>query len=443
MEKVDTLINARWVIPVTPDCAPREDHSIAVHHGRIVALLPAAEAAARYQARETLERPDHALLPGFVNSHTHSPMSLLRGLADDLPLMEWLRRHIWPVEQRWVGPEFVADGSELAIAEMLRGGTTCFNDMYFFPDVTARTAARLGMRAAIGLIVLDSPSAWAETAAEYLHKGLALNDEYREHPLISTAFAPHAPYTVGDEALIKVRQLSDELELPIHTHLHETADEVRASEASCGERPLARFARLGLLTPLLQAVHMTQLDDADIDLVARTGINVIHAPESNMKLASGACPVARLTEAGVNVALGTDSAASNNDQDMLGEMRSASLLAKHVAGSAQAMDAASTLRMATINGANALGLGDAIGSLEPGKWADIACIDLARLNTQPVYDPVAQIVYAANRDQVTDVWVGGRQLLAEGRLTRIDVDDLLARARAWGPRITSDAETPA
>lgn len=443
MEKVDTLINARWVIPVTPDCAPREDHSIAVHHGRIVALLPAAEAAARYQARETLERPDHALLPGFVNSHTHSPMSLLRGLADDLPLMEWLKRHIWPVEQRWVGPEFVADGSELAIAEMLRGGTTCFNDMYFFPDVTARTAARLGMRAAVGLIVLDSPSAWAETAAEYLHKGLALNDEYREHPLISTAFAPHAPYTVGDEALIKVRQLSDELELPIHTHLHETAEEVRASEESYGERPLARFARLGLLTPLLQAVHMTQLDDADIDLVARTGINVVHAPESNMKLASGACQVARLTEAGVNVALGTDSAASNNDLDMLGEMRSASLLAKHVAGSAQAMDAASTLRMATINGANALGLDEAIGSLEPGKWADIACIDLARLNTQPVYDPVAQIVYAADRNQVTDVWVGGRQLLAEGRLTRIDADDLLARARAWGPRITSDAETPA
>jgi len=440
MEKVDILINARWVIPVAPDCVPRERYSVAIHHGRIVAVLPSAEAGIRFEARETLDRPQHALLPGFINSHTHSSMSLLRGLADDLPLMEWLRQHIWPVEKRWVGPEFIADGSELAMAEMLRGGTTCFNDMYFFPDVTARTAARLGMRASIGLIVLDFPSAWAETAAEYLHKGLALNDEYRGHPLVSAAFAPHAPYTVGDETLIKVRGLADELELPIHTHLHETADEMSASMEAFGERPLARFARLGLLTPLLQAVHMTQLTDAEIELAAGTGLNVVHAPESNMKLASGACPVTRLTEAGINVALGTDGAASNNDLDMLGEMRTASLLAKHVAGSARALDAASTLRMATLNGAVALGLGDVTGSLEAGKWADIACIDLAPANTQPVYDPVAQIVYAANRDQVTDVWVGGRQLLADRRLTRIDLDDLLVRTRAWGERIASGEE---
>ncbi len=437
MEKVDTLINARWVIPVAPDCVPRELHSVAIHHGRIVALLSSDEAGARFEARETLDRPQHALLPGFVNSHTHSPMSLLRGLADDLPLMDWLKQHIWPVEKRWVGPEFIADGSELAMAEMLRGGTTCFNDMYFFPDVTARTAARFGMRASIGLIVLDSPSAWAETAAEYLHKGLALNDEYRGHPLVSAAFAPHAPYTVGDETLIKVRGLADELELPIHTHLHETADEISASLEAFGERPLDRFARLGLLTPLLQAVHMTQLTDAEIELAAGTGLSVVHAPESNMKLASGACPVTRLAEAGINVALGTDGAASNNDLDMLGEMRTASLLAKHVAGSARALDAASALRMATLNGAVALGLGDVTGSLEAGKWADVACIDLSPANTQPVYDPVAQIVYAANRSQVSDVWVGGRQLLADRRLTRIDEDDLLARARAWGERIAS------
>jgi 5-methylthioadenosine/S-adenosylhomocysteine deaminase len=435
MEKVDTLINARWVIPVAPDCVPREHYSLVVHHGRIVAMLPGAEAAARYEARDVIDRSEHALIPGLVNSHTHAAMSLLRGLADDLPLMEWLKLHIWPVEKQWVGPEFVADGSELAIAEMLRGGTTCFNDMYFFPDVTARTAARLGIRACVGLIVLDHPSAWADSAAEYLSKGLALADEYKGHPLISNAFAPHAPYTVGDETLVKVRKLSDELELPIHTHLHETADEILASIKACGERPLDRFARLGLMTPLLQAVHMTQLDESEIHAAARAGISVVHAPQSNMKLASGACPVDSLLAAGVNVSLGTDGAASNNDLDMLSEMHTASLLAKHTAGNAQALDAASSLRMATLNGAIALGLGEVTGSLEAGKWADIACIDLSPFNTQPVYDPVAQIVYAANRDQVTDVWVGGRQLLSGGRLTRIDTDNLLARAAAWGRRI--------
>ncbi|MGB5591989.1 MAG: TRZ/ATZ family hydrolase [Gammaproteobacteria bacterium] len=440
MEKVDTLINARWVIPVAPDCVPREHCSLVLHHGRILDLLPETEARARYDAREIIERPTHALIPGLVNSHTHAAMSLLRGLADDLPLMEWLKNHIWPVERQWVGPEFVADGSELAIAEMLRGGTTCFNDMYFFPDVTARTAARLGIRACVGLIVLDHPSAWAESAAEYLSKGLVLADEYKGHPLISCAFAPHAPYTVGDETLVKVRKLSDELELPIHTHLHETADEIKSSVSAFGERPLARFARLGLMTPLLQAVHMTQLYEAEIQAAARAGINVVHAPQSNMKLASGACPVESLLAAGINVSLGTDGAASNNDLDMLSEMHTASLLAKHVAANAQALDAPASLRMATLNGAEALGLGEVTGSLEAGKWADITCIDLAPLNTQPVYDPVAQIVYSANRDQVSDVWVGGRQQLSGGRLTRIDTDDLAARAAAWGKRIGSGEE---
>lgn len=438
MEKVDTLINARWVIPVEPDCRARERWTVAVSHGRIAAVLPSDEAATRFEAAETIERPSHALIPGLVNAHTHAAMSLLRGLADDLPLMEWLREHMWPAEQQWVGAEFVADGTELAVAEMLKGGVTCFNDMYFFPEVTARTAARLGMRTTVGMIVLDFPSAWADDPDEYIEKGLALRDEYKGHPLVTTAFAPHAPYTVGDDSLRRVRRLSDELEVPIHVHLHEAADEVAASLEQYGVRPLERFRRLGMLTPLLEAVHMTQLEDDEIEAAAAAGLSVLHCPESNLKLASGSCPVTRLAEAGVNVALGTDGAASNNDLDILGEMRTAALLARHNGTSAAALKAADVLRMATLNGARAMGLAEETGSLVAGKWADMACLDLARLNTQPVYDPVSQIVYAAGRDQVTDTWVAGRHLVAGSRLARMDEDSIIARAEAWRARIAGD-----
>jgi 5-methylthioadenosine/S-adenosylhomocysteine deaminase len=440
MEKVDILINARWVVPVEPDVRARDHWSVAIRHGRVVDVLPTSRALERYAPEKRIDRPRHALLPGLINAHTHAAMALLRGIADDLPLMDWLRDHIWPAEQRWVGAEMVADGSELAVAEMLRSGTTCFNDMYFFPEVTARVAARLGIRASIGMIVLDAPSVWAETGAEYLAKGLELRDEYKGHPLISTAFAPHAPYTVGDDSLLKIRRLSDELEAPIHTHLHESEDEIDQSIAQHGERPLARFARLGMLTPLLQAVHMTHIDEEELAGIAATGMSVLHAPESNMKLASGACPVVRLLKAGVNVALGTDGAASNNDLDMIGEMRTAALLAKHVTGSAAALNAGEVLRMATLNGAIALGLQEQTGSLTAGKWADMICIDLARLPTQPVYDAVSQIVYAATREQVTDTWVAGRHLLADGVLTAVDEEVLIRRAGDWQARITAAQE---
>jgi 5-methylthioadenosine/S-adenosylhomocysteine deaminase len=440
MEKVDILINARWVIPVEPDVRARDHWSVAIHHGRVVDVLPTARALERYAADKCFERPRHALLPGLINAHTHAAMSLMRGIADDLPLMDWLKDHIWPAERRWVSAEMVADGTELAVAEMLRSGTTCFNDMYFFPEVSARIAARLGIRASIGMIVLDAPNAWAETAAECLAKGLELRDEYRDHPLISTTFAPHAPYTVSDESLVKIRRLSDELDVPIHTHLHETDDEITHSVAQHGERPLARFARLGMLTPLLEAVHMTHLDESELAGIAGSGLSVVHAPESNMKLASGACPVVRLLDAGVNVALGTDGAASNNDLDMIGEMRSAALLAKHVTGSAAALGAGEVLRMATLNGATALGLQEQTGSLTAGKWADMFCIDLARIATQPIYDTVSQIVYAATREQVTDTWIAGRHLLADGVLTAVDEADLIRRAGDWQARITAAQE---
>jgi len=439
MKTVDTLIHSRWIAPVEPDHTVLEHHSLALHDGRILELLPTATARDRYSAVSEHELDRHLLIPGLVNAHTHAAMSLLRGLADDLPLHEWLNNHIWPAETRWVNEEFVHDGTQLAIAEMLRSGTTCFNDMYFFPDVSARTAAACGMRAAIGLIVLDFPTVWASDANEYIHKGLAVHDHYRDDPLISTLFAPHAPYTVSDAPLQRIRTLADELDIGIHMHVHETAGEVGRAVEQDGRRPLARLQELGLLMPGLLAVHMTQLDAGEITAVAGSGGHVVHCPESNLKLASGFCPAQALLNAGVNVALGTDGAASNNDLDMLGEMRSAALLGKAVAGDASALPAHTVLRMATLNGATALGLGQDTGSLVAGKWADITAVRMDALETLPLYDPVSQLVYASGREQVTDVWVAGRQLLKQRRLTTLDEHDILERAHGWQARIGAPA----
>ncbi len=435
MTSIDTLINARWIIPVEPAGLVLEDHALAIDNGRIVALLPQAEARERFRPRAVHDLGRHALIPGLVNAHSHAAMALLRGYADDLPLMTWLSEHIWPAEGRHVGPEFVHDGTLLGVAEMLLGGVTCINDMYFFPEVTARVAAQVGVRTAVGLIVIDFPSAYAQSPQEYIDKGLALHDEYKSHPLVSTAFAPHAPYTVSEPLLDKVRVLADEIDVPIHIHVHETADEVEQSVARCGERPLARLHQLGLLSPSLIAVHMTQLTDAEIELVAATGTHVVHCPESNLKLASGFCPVAALSRAGINVALGTDGAASNNDLDMFGEMRTAALVAKAVAKDAAAVPAFEALRMATLNGARALGLSEDIGSLVPGKYADVVAVDLGGIESEPVYNPVSQLVYTGNRNQVTDVWVAGRQLVQNRQFTTLDSERVLGKARAWRDKI--------
>jgi 5-methylthioadenosine/S-adenosylhomocysteine deaminase len=436
MKNVETLIHGRWVIPVEPSDSVLEYHSIAVDEGRIVAVLPSKEARRSFEAQTVLELEQHALIPGLINAHTHVAMNLMRGIADDLPLMDWLHNHIWPVEQEWVNEQFVHDGTQLATAEMLRGGTTCFNDMYFFPEATARAAANAGMRVCAGMIMIDFPTAYAANHEAYFARGLALNDEYRHHPLVRCTFAPHAPYTVSDEPLKKIRILADELDLQVHMHVHETGSEISDSLKAFGKRPLRRLDELGLLSPALMAVHMAQLENDELPLIADNRVNVIHCPESNMKLASGFCPVQRLLDAGVNVALGTDGAASNNDLDMLGEMRTAALLAKAVHQDASSLPAMTALRMATINGANSLGLADKTGSLETGKWADITAIDLSAIETQPVYDPVSQLVYAAGREQVTDVWVAGQHLLNNRRLTQLDIKDILDRAGEWQSRLS-------
>jgi 5-methylthioadenosine/S-adenosylhomocysteine deaminase len=435
MKSVDTLIHARWVIPVEPANLVLERHSVAIQGGRIVALLPTDEAKRQFQPAESLEFASHALIPGFVNAHTHAAMSLFRGLADDLPLMDWLQKHIWPAEGKWVGAEFVRDGTQLAIGEMLKSGTTCFNDMYFFPEVAAHAAQEAGIRAVVGLIVLDFPSAWAQNADEYLHKGLQLRDGLKHSDLVTMTFAPHAPYTVSDGPLEKVAMYAEELRMPVHIHVHETAHEVEESMSRFGVRPLERLAKLGLLGPRLIAVHMTQLLAEEMVALATANASVAHCPASNLKLASGFCEVGKLIKAGVNVALGTDGAASNNNLDMLEEMHLAALLAKGVAGDATAVPAAQALRMATLNGARALGLDSEIGSLINGKRADIAAIDLSGIDTLPLYDPLSQIVYAANRNDVTDVWVNGRRVLASRHLATLDPAALAAKAAAWRDKI--------
>lgn len=438
MIAVDTLIHAGWLVPVEPE-GVLPDHAVAIRSGRIVEILPSAAAGARYRAAEVLDLPTHAVIPGFVNAHTHAAMSLFRGLADDRPLMDWLQNHIWPAEAKWVRPPFVRDGTELAIVEMLKSGTTCFSDMYFFPEETARACLAAGMRAVVGLILIDFPSPYAATPEEYLHKGIALHDDLRNSELVRTAFAAHAPYSVSDAPLVKLRTLNDELNLPLQMHVHETAHEVEAAVQATGTRPLARLAALELLQPNFLAVHMTQLLDDEIELLAQRGVHVVHCPESNLKLASGFCPVHRLVRAGVNVALGTDGAASNNDLDMLGELRTAALLAKAVSGEATALPAAAALRIATLNGAKALGLDDRIGSLAPGKSADLVALDLSAPATQPLYDPLSQIVYAATREQITDVWVNGKRLLAGRRLTTLDEAEVLRKAQEWRDRIRENA----
>mgnify|MGYP001247353158 FL=1 len=430
-QAIATLLHARWIVPVQPDGCVLEHHALAIQDGRILAILPQAEAATRYRADTTLHLDRHVLIPGLINAHTHASMTLLRGLADDLPLMSWLQDHIWPAEARWVDPDFVRDGTRLALAEMLRGGTTCFNDMYFFPEVTTTAVREAGMRACVGLIALDFPTAYARNLDEYLDKGLALHSELQNDPLVRVAFAPHAPYTVSASALERIGRLADELNIPVHIHVHETAAEVADFEAKHGCRPLARLNQLGLVSPRLLAVHMTQLEPVEIDQLAQAGAHIAHCPESNLKLASGFCPSARLDAAGVNLALGTDGAASNNDLDLFGELRTAALLGKGVAGDAAALPAARVLRMATLNGARALGRAADIGSLEPGKAADIVAVDFGQLESAPVYHPISQLVYATGRHQVSDVWIAGRQLLANRQLTTLDSDELLQRAQRW------------
>jgi len=433
-EPIDLLIFPRWIVPVEP-AAVLTEHALAVKSGRIVDIVPAAAARRRFAAREVAELPGHVLIPGLVNLHTHAAMSLLRGYGDDLPLMEWLTTRIWPAEQKAVSADFVRDGSLLACAEMLAGGTTCFNDMYFFPGAAAEAALESGMRASPGMIVINFPTAYASDAEDCLAKGLAVRDRYKGETRLSFTFAPHAPYTVSDDALSQISVLAEQLDVPVHIHLHETAHEIEESQAKFGVRPLERLGKAGLLSPRLVAVHAVHLLDGEIDTLARFGCHVAHCPASNLKLASGLPPVYKWLEAGINIGIGTDGAASNNRLDMFAEMRFAALLAKGVSGNAAILPAAKVLEAATLGGARALGLDERIGSLTPGKWADLAAVDLSGFNTQPVFDPVSHLVYAAGREQVSHVWVEGELAARNGQALKLNPSDLKARLAYWSAKL--------
>ncbi|MGH8664850.1 MAG: TRZ/ATZ family hydrolase [Burkholderiales bacterium] len=438
MKPIDCLIDARWIVPVEP-AGVLEEHALAVHDGRIEALLPVQEARRQFAPARQVHLDGHVLIPGLVNLHTHAAMTLLRGIADDVALMQWLQQHIWPVEMREASPSFVYDGTLLACAEMLRGGVTLFNDMYFFPEAAARAAIAAGMRASIGMIVIDFPSPYASDPADYLSKGLALRDSLRAQPLLSFCFAPHAPYSVGDKALAQVATYANELDLPIHMHVHESADEIAQGSARDGRRPLERLRSLGLVGPNLVAVHAVHLSTEEVALLASHGCHVAHCPSSNLKLASGMAPVAQLVAAGVNVGIGTDGAASNNRLDLFAEMRQAALLAKAVANDPTALPAHEVLKMATLNGARALGLDGVVGSLAPGKAADIVAVDFGAPELTPCYDPVSHLVYAAGRHNVSHVWVGGEPALENGELTRPELRAAQHLATPWQARIAPHA----
>ena len=432
------LLLPRLLVPIRPRLQVLEQMAVVIEGGHISAVIPRSEALARYETAERIELPEHVLMPGFINMHTHSAMSLLRGYADDLNLQVWLNDHIWPVEKAYLGPGFVHDGAMLAIAEMLRGGTTFFNDLYFFPEVTAAAAVEAGMRACIGLPVIDVPTIWAANENEYIDKGLEVSASWQSEPLISTSIAPHAPYSVGDAALGRIAELSEKLDMRVHMHVLESNWEISESLQQHGKATLERLDDIGLLNERLLAVHMTQLNGTDLEALSETGVNVIHCPESNLKLGNGICPVARLLEHNVNLALGTDGAASNNNLNLLAESRSAALLAKGYSADPCVLDAFQTLEMLTINAARALGKEQQLGSVEAGKQADLCAIRLDSLQTTPMYDVVSHLIYAASSQQVSHVWVKGRMLLQDKQFLYLDTGDIMDRANYWAKRITSE-----
>ena len=433
---LDCLLLPEWLVPVEPAGVVLRNYAIGIRGDRIALIAP-REQALKTPCADVRELPNTLLTPGLINAHGHAAMSLFRGLADDLPLQTWLNEHIWPAEAQWVNEDFIRDGTELAIAEQLKNGVSCFSDMYFFPEIVCQQVHSSGIRAQITVPMLDFPVPGARNSAEALRQGLQLFDDFKQHPRLTIGFGPHAPYTVGDQGLDNIVMLAAQLDAPVQMHVHETALEVQQSIEKYGERPLARLARLGLLGPRFQAVHMTQVNDDDIALLVQSNSSVIHCPESNLKLASGFCPIERLWNAGVNVAIRTDGAASNNNLDLLGETRTAALLAKAVAQSASALDAHRALRMATLNGARALGIDTQTGSLEVGKLADMTAFNFNDLSVQPVYDPVSQLIYAAARNCVEHLWVGGKQLLKDRQLVRMDEQKIIANSQRWAKKISN------
>lgn len=431
MKHIDHIAHAKWILTGEKNQRVLEDHALLIDKGVILKIMPSTEARAQYQAQHVDDFPYHALLPGLVNAHTHLGMNYFRGLGCDLQLMDWLNTCIWPAEKKWLSHDFVHDVSLFSMAEMIRSGTTCFNDMFYFPEAIADAAKTAGMRAFIGITVIDFPTAWSANTDESLEKGLAFCKQYHQHPLITPTLSPHAPYTVNDDSFMRVQEMAKSLQVKINLHLHETQAEIEQSMAQYQKRPIKRLFDLGFLSPEVIAVHMAQLNEEDLEILSTAQPSIVHCPESNMKLASGICPVPTLQSMGLNVALGTDSVASNNDLNMLNEMRTATLLAKVATGDPTCMNTDDTFAMASANGAKALGISHITGTLAAGKSADFIAMNLDAFETLPVYEPMVQIIYSSSREQVTDVWVAGKQLLKNRELLTLDEEALKAKARSW------------
>ncbi|MDE0926360.1 MAG: TRZ/ATZ family hydrolase [Methylophilaceae bacterium] len=406
-QHVSLIIEAAWVFPVIPRNTLLADYAAVIDADEIIDICPIAEVEGKYQASETIRLGKHVLMPGLINLHAHAAMTLMRGLADGLALAPWLQDHIWPAEAKLVSSEFVYDGTVLAAAEMLSGGVTTYNDMYFYPKAAAEASIKMGLRANLGLVVIEFPTQYATDAGDYIKKGLDARDHLRHEPLITFSFAPHAPYTVSDETFQRIGTLANQVDISVHTHLHETKKEIIDSEENFGLRPLARLANLDVLGPSVTFAHCVHLEEAEMQLLAEQGCSIAHCPSSNLKLASGIAPITQAIKYHVNVGLGTDGAASNNRQDMFTEMRLAALLAKANSGDATAVPAQQAVEMATINGAKALGLDDKIGSIEKGKLADLIAVRFFDLEMQPCFDPISHLVYVAGREHVSHVWVAG------------------------------------
>ena len=413
---VDLLLSASWVIPIEPFGTVLKDTSIAILDGKIVDILPTEEANQKYLPASKEDYPGHAILPGFVNAHTHAAMSLLKGFADDMALMPWLTEKIWPTEARLVTEKSVYDGTLLACREMIRGGITCFNDMYFYPASAAKAVIDSGMRAMIGLIVFDTPSIHTTGADDCLAQAEDMLSRFPAHERISFCLAPHAPYTVSDDSFLKIAALNKKYHRRVTLHLHETMGEIENSLKQHGVRPIDRIDQLGLLDNNLIAVHSTHLNEADIEKMSKANSSVVHCPASNLKLASGIAPITDLLKKDISVALGTDGSASNNRLDILEEMRLASLLAKTQSLDPTSVSAYQALSLATLGGATALGLSDTIGSIIKGKQADLCAVNLSLPEYQPCYNPVSHLVYVCGREAVTGVWISGENQLSVGNL---------------------------
>ncbi|MES2580444.1 MAG: TRZ/ATZ family hydrolase [Pseudomonadota bacterium] len=440
-QSADLIIEARWLLPIIPRNNLLEYQAVVIQAGKIIDLCTFAQASQQYEPKELIQLNEHVLMPGLVNLHAHAAMNLMRGLADDLPLMPWLKQHIWPAEQKLLSPSFVYDGTLLACAEMLSGGVTTFNDMYFYPVAAAEASLQMGMRANLGLVVLELATQYASDAESYIDKGTDARDQFKNESLISFSFAPHAPYTVNDETFKQINTLSAQLNIGLHIHLHETLAEIAQSEQNYGMRPLARLAKLGLLGATTTFAHCVHLNAIEIQLLAEHGCSIAHCPSSNLKLASGIAPIAEYATQGINIGLGTDSAASSNRLDMFAEMRLATLLAKGFSHDATAISAHQALEMATINGAKALGLDEKIGSIEIGKLADLTAVKLSDINMQPCFDPVSHLVYVAGREQVSHVWVNGdlkyyKPNSNDGVYSHVEPQELLDIVAKWQTKLT-------